>query len=101
MWDPKVKELVEVTEQRSEPAAPLVMGDIPPFVSTVDGSIISGRAALREHNKRHGVTNAADFTHEWERAAEKRAEFFAGKSFDRHERIEALKYAYEKHRRTK
>lgn len=35
--------------------------DIKPFVSPIDGQVVSGRAALREHNKKHGVTNIADY----------------------------------------
>lgn len=36
--------------------------DIDAFVSPIDGQIVSGRAALREHNKKHGVTNIADYS---------------------------------------
>lgn len=78
------------------------MKDIEPFRSPVDGSVIIGRKSLREHNKRNGVTNAADFTETWKSAAKERERIFNGdKSFDRKERIEALKHAFEKHRRTK
>ena len=35
--------------------------DIEAFVSPIDGQIVSGRAALREHNKKHGVTNIKDY----------------------------------------
>lgn len=34
--------------------------DIGPFVSPVDSSVVNGRADLREHNKRHNVTNDLD-----------------------------------------
>ena len=37
-----------------------VMGDLPDFVSPVDGSIVSGRAGLREHNLRNNVVNTLD-----------------------------------------
>ena len=40
----------------------LIMPDIEQFVSPVDGSIITGRAMLRRHNKAHGVTNMADYS---------------------------------------
>lgn len=39
--------------------------DIEAFVSPIDGKIVSGRAALREHNKKHGVTNIADYSPEY------------------------------------
>lgn len=69
-------------------------------MSPIDGSIISGRAAWREHDKRHGVTNVADFKNQWESQAREREKFFQGESsYDRKERIEALKHAYEKHTR--
>lgn len=40
--------------------APMVAGDYAPFVSPVDGTVISGRAAFREHCLRHNVTPMAD-----------------------------------------
>ena len=33
-----------------------------PFKSHVDGSIISDRKQLKEHNQRNGVTNSADYS---------------------------------------
>lgn len=36
--------------------------DIEAFVSPIDGLVVSGRAALREHNKKHNVTNIADYS---------------------------------------
>lgn len=73
------------------------MPDIEPFVSPVDGSVITGRKALREHNKKHDVTNAADFKGEWERAAKERARFFSGDtSYDSNRRKEHLIHAIEK-----
>ena len=62
VWSPEVGALVEVSTNYSQPAreAPLIMPDIGAFKSPVDGSVITGRAALREHNKRNNVTNAAD-----------------------------------------
>ena len=37
-----------------------VMGDLPDFVSPIDGSVVSGRAGLREHCKKHDVVPTAD-----------------------------------------
>jgi len=37
-----------------------VMGDIPDFVSPIDGSVVRGRAGIREHCKRHGVVPTAE-----------------------------------------
>jgi hypothetical protein len=39
-----------------------VMKPMDPFKSNVDGSIISDRKQLAEHNKRNGVTNSADYS---------------------------------------
>jgi hypothetical protein len=39
----------------SGPTAPVILGDIPDFVSPIDGKVVSGRAGLRDHCRRHGV----------------------------------------------
>jgi len=52
-----------------------VVGDIEPFVSTVDKSIINSRSTLREHNLKHDVTNTQDFKGVWETAEKQRAEY--------------------------
>ena len=38
-----------------------IHGDIQPFVSPVDGTVISDRRQLREHNKRNNVVNTHEF----------------------------------------
>lgn len=52
-------------EKGAEPAsyekqAPRVFGDLPDFVSPIDGTIVRGRAGMREHCKRHDVVPTAD-----------------------------------------
>lgn len=49
--------------QRDSSAA--IHGPIEAFVSPIDGSVISDRKSLREHNKRHGVVNSAEFNPEY------------------------------------
>ena len=50
------------------------MPDIEPFVSPVDGTHISSRSRLREHNERNNVVNFHEFDGVWEeKAAERRA----------------------------
>ena len=44
-----------------------IMEDIKPFISPVDGSQISSRPQLEAHNRRHGVTNSADYSAEYKR----------------------------------
>ena len=56
-----------------------VHGDIEPFVSPVDGSVISDRKQLREHNKRNGVVNTDEFgTDYWDRKQEERERHYTG-----------------------
>jgi len=77
-----------------------IMPDIEPFVSPVDGKVITGRRALREHNKKHDVTNIADFKNEWAEKAKERARFYNGDtSYDSQRRKEHLIRAIEKLRR--
>ena len=37
-----------------------VMGDLPDFVSPIDGSVVRGRAGMRDHCARHGVVPTAE-----------------------------------------
>ena len=37
-----------------------VMGDLPDFVSPIDGSLVRGRAGMREHCRKHDVVPTAD-----------------------------------------
>ena len=39
-----------------------VMPDIEPFVSPIDQTVIGSRPQLEAHNKRHNVTNTADYS---------------------------------------
>ncbi len=48
----------EAAARRDAGAA--VHGDITPFVSPVDGTVISDRKQLREHNKRNGYNADPD-----------------------------------------
>lgn len=49
------------TEPVTESAQfPTVMGDLPDFVSPIDGTVVRGRAGMREHCKRHDVVPTAD-----------------------------------------
>lgn len=48
----------EIPEQERKSAT--VLGDLPSFVSPIDGSVVSGRAGLREHCRKHGVVPTAE-----------------------------------------
>ena len=58
---------VEIGQDRPSNSGHFVQGDIEPFVSPVDRSVISDRRQLREHNLRNKVMNTAEF--EGQRAA--------------------------------
>lgn len=105
-YNPETKQMDEVTDTqyRGRPSLQ-IMNDIEPFVSTIDGSVITSRSHLREHMRQHGVTNAADYNKPggyWDKAQQRRADFFAGKiNPDSSKRIEQIKRAIEIHRNRK
>lgn len=47
--------------KRAAISCPVLMTDIKPFVSPIDGSEISSRSKLRAHEQRHGVRQNGDF----------------------------------------
>jgi hypothetical protein len=56
-----------------------VQGDIESFVSPVDGTVITDRRQLAEHNKRNNVVNSAEFSPEfYAKKAKERADFYNG-----------------------
>lgn len=71
----------------------LVVGDLEDFVSPVDGKVVHGRAGLREHDKRHGTTNVADYKDTWAKNMERRANFSLGRDHDTR-RTEAVVRAF-------
>lgn len=92
IFDETLRRMVERPIVKTE-IFPEIMPDIADFVSTVDGSVIHGRRSLREHNKRHSVTNASDFTETWKKDEKRRVERLAGQDHDR-SRTEAVARAY-------
>jgi hypothetical protein len=67
-----------------------IMKPIEEFKSNVDGSIISDRKQLADHNKRNGVTNSADYSESY--MNNRRASIAnAQERVDKTRRIEALK----------
>ena len=57
-----------------------IHGPIEPFVSPVDGTVISCRKQLREHNKRNNVVSSDEFSPEfYERKAAERERFYQRK----------------------
>jgi hypothetical protein len=84
----KTGEFIPIDEAARRSSGSFVQGDIESFVSPVDGTVISDRKQLREHNKRNNVGNADEFTPEFfARKAQERADFYQGK----HAKEESLK----------
>ena len=42
------------------PRSAAILGDAPEFISPIDGTVVSGRAGLRDHCARHNVVPTAD-----------------------------------------
>ncbi len=77
--DANTGKLIPIDRERKKISGAFIHGDIAAFVSPVDGSIISDRKQLREHNKRNGVVSADEFTPEfYARKAKERARFYNG-----------------------
>lgn len=93
VYDPTTQEMVEIAHQPRS-SSHIIMGDLPDFVSPVDGSVVHGRAGLREHDRRNGTTNIADYKETWAKNMEKRAAFAQGALPDP-KRTEAVKNAFE------
>lgn len=55
-YDPISKEMVEIEPYAAgDVSGPYVGGDIPAFVSPLDGTVVEGRRAYYDHMKRHNV----------------------------------------------
>ncbi len=67
----------EAASRRSSGVA--IHGDISPFVSPIDGTIISDRSGMREHCKRHDVVPSQEYSQEWyDKKATERARVLNG-----------------------
>jgi len=49
-----------IPEEATMGQAPAILGDIAEFRSTIDGTVISSRSALRDHCRKHDVVLTAD-----------------------------------------
>jgi hypothetical protein len=76
--------------------APSIMKPLEAFKSPIDGSIISDRGKLAAHNKRHGVTNSADYSNNYlERKTQQRVA--SGERHLKQTRFEDISRAIESH----
>lgn len=81
------------------PSGIMVIPDIEPFKSPITGEVISSRNKMHRHMKEHDVTRAEDYSPAYyEKAAQERQRRLnCATKEDRRDRIEAIKYALEKH----
>ena len=78
--DRNTGEFVPIDNAARRASGTAIHGDIESFVSPVDGSVITDRKQLREHNIRNDVVNSAEFSQEWLiKKATERQDFFDGK----------------------
>ena len=70
-----------------------IIEDIEPFKSPITGEIISSRSQLRQHNRKHGVTDSRDYSASFfEKKAKEREIAMNGRSAaDRRHRIDILR----------
>ena len=89
-------EFIPIDESARTFRASAIHGDIQSFVSPVDGTVITDRKQLREHNKRNNVVSASEFDQNYyDGKAKERSDFFQGKH-DRKETLERKQELYEK-----
>ena len=97
--DPETRKFVlkEDYLRKQNSSKGFIQEDIKPFVSPIDGEPIYTRRQLREHNKKHGVTDMRDYGNDWfSRKAKERSDTITGKR-DRNERIDAIKKSLYQH----
>ena len=82
------------TEPRQGGNANMVIEDIKPYVSPIDGSIISSRPHQREHMRKHGVTHSSDYSPEFlaSRRKEREAKQLGLTKADTADRIRHIKH---------
>ena len=77
-----------------------IQGDIEPFKSPIDGSVISTRAQLRDHHRKHGVTDSRDYSQSYieARAKQRQQKIVAQDAAGKRQRINHIVEAIERHR---
>lgn len=91
--DPKTGKLVEAKLYRRE--GHFIQGEIAPFRSNVDGTMITSRKELAEHNRRNKVTNDSFEGAIAARNREKEALFTPETPYDTDRRKRAIAFAIE------
>ena len=89
-------EFIPIDDAAREADGIAVHGAIEPFVSPIDGTVISGRKQYREHCKRHNVVPTEDFgTDYWNRKAKEREAIATGTARTRQEELKDKQKMYE------
>lgn len=79
VYDAALKKMMPKDEYVPPKRELAVHGDIESFKSPIDGSVITDRAQLREHNRKHGVTDSRDYGAEhFERKTKEREDVMQG-----------------------
>ncbi len=101
--DPITHKLIPADEYQSRGSANdagyHIQKSLDAFISPIDKTVISDRAQLRNHNKKHGVTNTADYGPDWfpRKNKERAAELTGQTRQNKKERIAAIRYAMSQH----
>jgi hypothetical protein len=97
--DPETGKFVPAHElKQAKPKGPYVQADFVSFKSPIDGKEIRDRNQLAQHNKRHGVTNSADYSPEYlkKRAADRHERRLCNTKEDKAHRIGLIKHQIER-----
>lgn len=93
--DPVTRKFVE--KQYYRPVLHYVQGDVQPFISPVDGSIVNSKSGLRNHNAKNNVVNYEEFGDaHFEKKQKERDDFYQGKTGGK-ERLNDIVRAYNEH----
>jgi hypothetical protein len=98
--DPETGKLVPKQEYVPKgPDAPYIQGCMEEFVSPIDRTVIADRAQLRAHNKRHGVTNSADYSANYlqKRVAKREADRLGTTKQAKKERLNLINETLKRH----
>ena len=82
VWDPDLKELVEVSTDYEQPArADGTLWNDRHYdgLRATDGTDISSRTKHREYMKKNGLTTVDDFKDTWGKAKQQRENYYQGK----------------------
>lgn len=98
-YNEKTREMEEVTDGAAKYTGGVIIPDIEPFVSPVDGTVISSRVHRDAYMREKGLAFTDDYNKPggfWERKQKERADYFAGRTNpDSHNRKSQMSDAFE------